>query len=103
VSEGSYAVSSVAMLVQHLFGLNSIIITLQKRKQSESDARTSTITKKRHYRNATSHESENKLHTPRKEGTTLSHSAHSGWLQKADMHASQTPRTLEGTVVCAYP
>jgi hypothetical protein len=104
VSEaGSYSVSRVEVLVHMFFGLNSIIITFQKRKESESDARTLTVTKKRHSRTVTHYGSERKLQTMRKERTTLSHITPIVLLQKFDMNVSQATRTPEGTADCAYP
>ncbi|XP_021940357.1 uncharacterized protein LOC110840005 isoform X2 [Zootermopsis nevadensis] len=69
----------------------------KKRKKSEPDAVTSTTTKKRRDRNATTRESENTFQTSRKEKITLSHSTYSSWLQKINMRASKTQSTPKGS------
>jgi hypothetical protein len=90
-------------MVQHLLYLNSIIVTLQKRKHSTSEAGTMSLSKRRYAEHITTHEKESKLGTPKEERAVLSHSSQSDQKRKATIKARLTRRALEGTIVCSHP
>jgi len=90
------------VVVQHPFTLSGIIIPLQKRKRSEYEVRTLAVSRRRHIdRPVTSHESKNKLKTPREEGEVLSNTKQSGVEWKANLQTNQAGGTPDGIVLCA--
>jgi hypothetical protein len=83
--------------------LNIIIVALQKRKRSASEAETMSLYKRIHDGHITSHDKKSKMGRPKKERAVLSHGPQFDQMQNVTMKARQTRRPVKGTTVCSHP